>query len=212
VTALAFTAVGAATSAQAAPAVPAAPAASSTAAAEPGLLMNYVVNTRADKAQVKKAEKAVEAAGGTVVQSYSDIGVIIAQSTSSTFRTDVRTGKNGKGIQSVGATRTAAVSEGPVGSTAKTAQAKGLAAGEATVVADPRESEQWDMVQIKADQAHQITDGSRRVLVGVHTKFGVSSFSRFAELADFEAVVTGTEMSTVEARRYEAMGPRVIRA
>ncbi|HET6293729.1 MAG TPA: S8 family serine peptidase [Kribbella sp.] len=165
VTALAITAVGAATSAQAAPA---APAASSTAAAEPGLLMNYVVNTKADKSHVKKVEKAVEAAGGTVVESYSQIGVVIAQSTNSAFRTDVRAGKNGREVQSVGATRTAAVSEGPVGSTAKTAQTKGLAAGEATVAPDPDEAKQWDMVQIKADQAHKITDGSRRVLVGVN--------------------------------------------
>ena len=37
----------------------------------------------------------------------------------------------------------------------------------AAPAADPREAEQWDMVQIKADQAHQITDGDRSVLVGV---------------------------------------------
>jgi DeoR family fructose operon transcriptional repressor len=52
----------------------------------------------------------------------------------------------------------------------------------------------------------------RRVLVGIHTKFGVSSFCRFADLAEFEAVVTGTELSAAEARKYEATGPRVIRA
>ncbi len=35
------------------------------------------------------------------------------------------------------------------------------------MAADPRESEQWDMQMIKADQAHAITDGSRNVVVGV---------------------------------------------
>jgi DeoR/GlpR family transcriptional regulator of sugar metabolism len=51
----------------------------------------------------------------------------------------------------------------------------------------------------------------RRVLVAAHTKFGVSSFCRFAEVSDFDSVVTGTELSVAEARRYEAMGPTVVR-
>ncbi|WP_344212120.1 S8 family peptidase [Kribbella sancticallisti] len=163
--ALALTAAGTATAAHAAPS---APTGSTAAAAEPGILMNYVVNTRSDKGHVKKVEQAVVAAGGTVVQSYDQIGVVIAQSTNPDFRTDVRAGKNGRSVQTVGATRTAAVSEGPVGTAAKTAAAKGLNAGEAAPVLDPDEAKQWDMVQIKADQAHQITDGSRKVLVGIN--------------------------------------------
>jgi subtilisin family serine protease len=163
VAALAFTTAGAATAAQA---TPFAPTTSTAAAAEPGILMNYVVNTKATKAHVKKVEKAVKAAGGTVVSSYDQLGVVIAQSTNPDFRTDVRKGRDGREVQSVGATRTAAVSEGPVGTAAKAAP-KGLNAGESTVVPDPDETKQWDMVQIKADQAHQITDGSKRVLVGV---------------------------------------------
>jgi subtilisin family serine protease len=129
--------------------------------AAPGPLMNYVVNTKASPGHVRKVEDAVKAAGGTVVQSYAQLGVVIAQSTNSDFRTDVRAGRYGREVQSVGATRTAAVSEGPAG----TASIEDV---EAAPVADPREGEQWDMVQIKADQAHQITDGSRRVLVGIN--------------------------------------------
>lgn len=165
VAALAITATGTVTAAQA---VPVSPAGSSASAAEPGPLMNYVVNTRADHGHVKKAEKAIAAAGGTVVQSYDQLGVVIAQSTNPDFRADVRAEKDGRDIQSVGATRTAPVSEGPVGSAKKAAAAKGLNAGEATPTPDPREVDQWDMVQIKADQAHQVTDGSRRILVGVN--------------------------------------------
>ena len=78
--------------------------------------MNYVVNTKATPGHVRKAEQAVKAAGGTVVSSYQQLGVVIAQSTNADFRTDVRAGHNGREVQSVGATRTAAVSEGPVGS------------------------------------------------------------------------------------------------
>ncbi|TWD80353.1 subtilase family protein [Kribbella amoyensis] len=168
VAALTLTTAGAASAAYA---MPYAPAGSTVTAAEPGPLMNYVVNTKASPGHVRKAENAVKAAGGTVVESYARIGVVVAQSTNPDFRTDVRAGRDGREVQSVGATRTAAVSEGPVGSAAKaSAQAptKGLAAGEATMAADPDEAKQWDMVQIKADQAHKVTDGSRQVLVGIN--------------------------------------------
>lgn len=126
-----------------------------------GPLMNYVVNTKATPGHVRKAEDAVKSAGGTVLVAYQQLGVVVAQSTNPDFKTDVRAGHNGREVQSVGATRTAAVSEG----------AGGLSATDetqATPVLDPREAEQWDMVQIKADQAHTVTDGSRRVLVGVN--------------------------------------------
>ncbi|GAA1547930.1 S8 family serine peptidase [Kribbella hippodromi] len=149
--ALACMSLGAATSAHAGP------------SAEPaaGPLMNYVVNAKATPGHVRKAEDAVRDAGGTVLTSYQQFGVIVAQSTNPDFRTDVRAGKNGREVQSVGATRTAAVSEGAGGLNA-TDEAQ------ATPVLDPREGEQWDMVQIKADQAHQVTDGSRNVLVGIN--------------------------------------------
>jgi subtilisin family serine protease len=125
-----------------------------------GPLMNYVVNTRANHGQVQKAERAIRAAGGTVVQTWQQIGVVIAQSTNPDFRTDVRRGGHGNAVQSVGATRTAAVSEGPAGT-------QSVGDVEAAPAPDPRESEQWDMAQIKAQQAHAVTDGSRQVLVGI---------------------------------------------
>ncbi|WBQ05725.1 S8 family serine peptidase [Kribbella sp. CA-293567] len=162
VVALAFAGVGTA-AAHAAPVSPFA-----QAAAEPGILMNYVVNTKPVPIHVDRTEQAIEAAGGTVVKSYGDLGVVIAQSTSPTFRADVRLGKNGNSVQSVGATRTAAVSEGPVGAAAKPAAAKGLKANESVPALDPREGEQWDMAQIKADKAHEQSDGSSRVLVGIN--------------------------------------------
>lgn len=51
----------------------------------------------------------------------------------------------------------------------------------------------------------------RRILVAAHSKFGANSFCRFAEVSDFEAIITGSELSTAEARGYEALGPSVIR-
>jgi subtilisin family serine protease len=157
--ALTLTTLGAATA-------HAVPTSDSAAAATPGPLMNYVVNTKASAGHVRKVELAVEAAGGTVLSSYRQLGVVVAQSTNADFRTDVRKGHNGREVQSVGATRTAAVKEGPSSATA--AGVNSVDETEATPVLDPRESEQWDMVQIKADQAHAKTDGSRRVLVGIN--------------------------------------------
>ncbi len=72
--ALALTTLGAATAY-------AAPLADPAPAAAPGPLMNYVVNTKATPGHVRKVEEAVKAAGGTVVTSYKQLGVVIAQST-----------------------------------------------------------------------------------------------------------------------------------
>ncbi len=57
-----------------------------------------------------------------------------------------------------------------------------------------------------------VAQSRRRVFVGTHTKFGATSFCRFGDVADFETLVTGTELSAREAARYEALGPRVLRA
>jgi DeoR family fructose operon transcriptional repressor len=52
----------------------------------------------------------------------------------------------------------------------------------------------------------------RCILVAAHSKFGETSFCRFAEVSDFESIVTGTELAAEQAHRYEALGPTVIRA
>jgi DeoR/GlpR family transcriptional regulator of sugar metabolism len=51
----------------------------------------------------------------------------------------------------------------------------------------------------------------RKVFVGLHIKFGVASFCRFADVSDFEALVTDTGLSPGEAHRYAVLGPHVIR-
>ncbi|MGW4097783.1 DeoR/GlpR family DNA-binding transcription regulator [Mycobacterium sp. NPDC004974] len=52
----------------------------------------------------------------------------------------------------------------------------------------------------------------RCVLVAAHSKFGETSFCRFAHVSEIESIVTGTELPAEEAQRYEALGPSVIRA
>jgi DeoR family transcriptional regulator, fructose operon transcriptional repressor len=51
----------------------------------------------------------------------------------------------------------------------------------------------------------------RRILFGAHTKFGASSLCRFAEVRDFESVITGVELSASDAHRYAALGAPVLR-
>ncbi len=60
-------------------------------------------------------------------------------------------------------------------------------------------------------KAQAIRSAHRRVLIGVHTKFGISSFCRFAEVSDFELVITDTGLSASEAHRYSLLGPHVLR-
>ncbi|MCU1529634.1 MAG: transcriptional regulator [Frondihabitans sp.] len=50
-----------------------------------------------------------------------------------------------------------------------------------------------------------------RIFVGAHHKFGVSTFVRFAALADFDTMITGMELSSSHASRFVAAGAALIR-
>ncbi|WP_285062771.1 S8 family serine peptidase [Frigoribacterium sp. ME-P-080] len=184
-------------SAPGAPAAPGKPGPAPTLPVVEGPVMNYVVNAgKANPGATKQVERAVAAAGGSVIAAYAELGVVVAQSSNANFAPSVR---SDKAVSSAGATRTAAVAETDptygVGTTApgpgkpvrpghpggpgkpggpghpgkpKAATSPEQRLEEATtVVADPLEAQQWDLTAIGADQAHQVTDGSRDVLVAV---------------------------------------------
>ena len=65
---------------------------------------------------------------------------------------------------------------------------------------------------VAAVKSQVVGQARRRIFVGVHSRFGASSFCRFAELSDFETLVTGTELSASDAHRYAVLGPSVVRA
>jgi DeoR family fructose operon transcriptional repressor len=65
---------------------------------------------------------------------------------------------------------------------------------------------------VAAVKAQVVRVARRRVFAGVHTKFGATSFCRFAEVADFEAIVTDSGLPASEAHRYSLLGPHVVRA
>src|SRR5699024_3468541 len=54
-----------------------------------GQISSYVINTKANPGQVRKVEKAVRSVDGTVIQSWPEIGVVVAHSTSADFRNSV---------------------------------------------------------------------------------------------------------------------------
>src|SRR5262245_52392032 len=60
-------------------------------------------------------------------------------------------------------------------------------------------------------KAQAVRVARRLVFAGVHTKFGASSFCRFAEVADLETIITDTALPATEAHRYSLLGPHVIR-
>ncbi|MCZ7413560.1 S8 family serine peptidase [Streptomyces sp. WMMC897] len=139
-------------------------------AAGDGPKLSYVVNTDDSRKAVKKARKAVRKAGGTVVTAYEEIGVVVAHSSDPDFGARMRAAE---GIDSAGATRTAPLT--PVATTEVGEpeyvkppkdgfQSARQADGD---VNEPLESLQWPLPQIRADEAHRISEGSRDVTVAV---------------------------------------------
>ena len=136
----------------------------------PGAMYAYVLNVKnVNPGQMMLAENAVKDAGGVVVQAWPEIGVVVAHSSRATFEADVLKMVKGNAVTSIGMTRTVPVKEGTPdnGKTTPGAQGKGQQALD-DVVPDPLEaSQQWNMAMIGAQAAHNITDGSPDVLVGV---------------------------------------------
>lgn len=137
-------------------------AAPTAVAVKDGELMNYVVNTATGAEGIAAATAAVTAAGGTVVMTYPEIGVTVAQSTSAAFQGTVQAAA---GIESAGPTRTAAVTEGAASGTPGTLSIHQPSA-EAAIPGIPTEGNQWDQVAIGSISAHGTETGDG-VLVGV---------------------------------------------
>ena len=129
-------------------------------AADTGTQQTYLVVFRA-QALPANAAASITAAGGTVVQSYPQIGVVIARSSSSTFRSSVM--RNGA-IQ--GASATAAFATHVSDGVANQSGASSSVVNTPVSDTDPLSGLQWDMQQIHTPEAHAITGGSPSVVVG----------------------------------------------
>jgi subtilisin family serine protease len=98
----------------------------------------------------------IERSGGSVVASYPQIGVVIAQSSSSTFTQAMQ---GGAGLESVALSRAIASVEPQEASSGDLPNAPVADAGE------PLFGLQWDMRQMHTPEAHAITGGSPAVVV-----------------------------------------------
>ncbi|MGW4734525.1 S8 family peptidase [Streptomyces shenzhenensis] len=128
--------------------------------------LSFVVNVRPGPGTSKQVQQAIGRAGGTVVTSYDQIGVIVVHSSNPDFAKTIRTVR---GVESAGATRNAplpAQSTTDVG-TPKVLSAEEVAEAKAVDGQDPLEPLQWDLPAIKADKAHEKTLGSPKVTVAV---------------------------------------------
>lgn len=128
-------------------------------AAAQGAASTYIVLYR-DGASSAGAAATVSGAGGTLVASYSQIGVVIARSSDPNFAATVRQNGNVAGAASTAgfATQVRDVTDnsnsGPVGPPVPAPGSDNLS------------GLQWDMNQINAPQAHAINGGSPGVVVG----------------------------------------------
>jgi len=130
-------------------------------AADAGASQTYIVTFRA-QALPANATASIAAAGGTTVYSYPQIGVVIARSSSSNFRTDLlRSGA----VQGAAATAGFAthVSDGGAGTQS---DASSPVVNTPVSDTDSLSGLQWDMRQIHTPEAHAITGGSPSVVVG----------------------------------------------
>ncbi|MFF0436750.1 S8 family serine peptidase [Streptomyces sp. NPDC004327] len=139
------------------------------AVATNGPKLSYVVNVDNARWAADSVRKAIAAAGGEVVVSYDQIGVIVVHSQNPDFAKTIR---QARGVVSAGATRTAPLKAAADDSLAEGDQALTPAEMKAAEAAatdgqDPFEPLQWDMPAMKADKAHKITLGSRDVTVGI---------------------------------------------
>ena len=133
------------------------PGATTAGAAVAGTSQAYIV-LYSQGASSANAAQQVQRAGGTIVANYPQIGVVVARSAGAAFATSVR---SASGVES--AVATGAFGTGLAPEQADLAPLPGSAPASDT---DTLSGLQWDMRQIHAPQAHAITGGSPRVVVG----------------------------------------------
>jgi subtilisin family serine protease len=139
------------------------PVAAATAGAQfsAGTTQTYIVLYKSN-ADAGSAATAIEQAGGTLVKSYAEIGVVIARSNNDYFSSNIMLDQRVEGAAATGkfGTRVSAAD-------VEVVNAEELAATTAAGVwGDPLSYRQWDMTQIHVPEAHEINTGSPSVVVG----------------------------------------------
>ncbi|GAA3649143.1 S8 family peptidase [Streptomyces fenghuangensis] len=140
--------------------------AAATAAAD-GERLSYVVNTSSHPGTIRRVEREIAKAGGTVVVTHRKIGVIVVHSANPGFAERMR---EVRGVHSAGATRTAplkAAGTTEVGAPQYVAEAARTSAATAAAEGEPMEADLWGLRAIRADEAAKVNPGSDKVTVAV---------------------------------------------
>ncbi len=140
----------------------------STSRARPALAASAQTYIVLYKAQAVPADAAstISQAGGTLVYSYPQIGVVIASSGNTAFRDNLLSDSR---IDNATATTNfgTRIDDGTIkGESATDAQGTSPGGLPNALASDTLTPLQWDMQQIHAPEAHQITGGSPSVVVG----------------------------------------------
>src|SRR5437763_483426 len=172
-----------------------------TVGAHAGTTQNYIVLYGAS-AVPADASASIAKAGGSLVYSYPQIGVVIAKSDSATFRANIV-----KDNRVEGAAATAAFATQVKNQLAKTDDASGPQPGDLpnapATDSDSLSGLQWDMRQIHTPEAHAITGGSPAVLVGdidTGIDFNHPDLKQNIDVADSANCVSGAPVPGLAAQ------------
>jgi lantibiotic leader peptide-processing serine protease len=135
--------------------------ASIAAPASAGATRTYIV-VYAQPSVSSDAAAKIQSAGGTLVASYGQIGVVVARSSNDAFASTLRTDARIQGVSATDAFGVQLPNEA-VGTDATRVDAADLTPAPG---ADNLSALQWDMNQIQAPAAHEINGGSSSVVVG----------------------------------------------
>ncbi len=64
---------------------------------------------------------------------------------------------------------------------------------------------------VAAVKAAAAQSAVRRIFIGAHHKFGIATFVKFAEVSDFELLITGHELSASVTNHFASAGAQILR-
>src|SRR5512141_3003939 len=131
-------------------------------AADSGTEQSYLVVYQAQSLS-PNATATITSAGGTVLASYPQIGVVVARSASATFGDTLMANGQIQGVAATAGFATRVVDDVPSGAADDSTP---VGPAPAAPTSDSLAGLQWDMDQIHAPEAHAINGGSPSVTVG----------------------------------------------
>jgi len=181
-------------------------AAAVAVAAPAAFASNYIVLYK-QQAVGGDAASVIQKAGGQLVSSYPQIGVVIASSTSPSFRDNLLKDSKIENASSTSGFATQLPEQGDTGSAAS-GQSAGLP-DSPVADNDTLSPLQWDMKQIHTPEAHAITGGSRDVLVGdidTGIDFNHPDLAPNIDVADSVNCLTGAPVPGLAAQDVNGHG------